>query len=42
MKSIFFLRIIAEQDILMDDKCKVWEILKSGMYKKNNLFKKLK
>lgn len=34
MKSIFFLRIIAEQDILMDDKCKVWEILKSRMYKK--------
>lgn len=42
MKSIFFLRIIAEQDILMDDKCKVWEIFKSRMYKKNNLFKKLK
>lgn len=42
MKSIFLLRIIAEQDILMDDKCKVWEILKSRMYKKNNLFKKLK
>lgn len=34
MKSIFLLRIIAEQDILMDDKCKVWEILKSRMYKK--------
>lgn len=42
MKSIFFLRIIAEQDILMDDKCKVWEILKCRMNKKNNLFKKLK
>lgn len=34
MKSIFFLRILAEQDILMDDKCKVWEILKFRMYKK--------
>lgn len=42
MKSIFLLRIIAKQNILMDDKYKVWEILKSRMYKKNNLFKKLK
>lgn len=42
MKSIFLLRIIAKKDSLMDDKCKVWEILKSRMYKKNNLFKKLK
>lgn len=41
MKSIFFLRIIAEQDILMDDKCKVWEILKSRMYKKITCLKNL-
>lgn len=41
MKSIFFLRIIAEQDILIDDKCKVWEILKSRMYKKITCLKNL-
>lgn len=42
MKSIFLFRIIVKKDILMDDKCKVWEILKFRMYKKNNLFKKFK
>lgn len=41
MKSIFFLRIIAEQDILMVDKCKVWEIFKSRMYKKITCLKNL-
>lgn len=41
MKSIFLLRIIAKKDILMDDKCKVWEILKSRMYKKITCLKNL-